>query len=82
MDEAKRLGHDRPQRKVIKQVLWLLLRNQENLPANGKARLQELLHANQALMTVYVMKAALKDLWELTDVQQWSCLAYLAGPGA
>lgn len=71
VDEANRLKQDRPQRKIIKRSRWLLLRNQENLQADGKARLQELLNANQALMTVYVMKAALKDLWEPSSGKQW-----------
>jgi len=31
VDEANRLRHDRPARKVIKQARWLLLRNPENL---------------------------------------------------
>ncbi|MEC4723089.1 hypothetical protein RY831_28410 [Noviherbaspirillum sp. CPCC 100848] len=46
-------------------------RNQENLQAGGKTRLQQLLNVNQALMTVYVMKAAFKDLWEPGGGKSW-----------
>ena len=31
VDEANRLRHDKPARKVIKQARWLLLRNPQNL---------------------------------------------------
>lgn len=70
-DEANRLKQDQPQRKVIKQARWLLLRNSDNLHADGQTRLRELLNANAALMTVYVMKAALKDLWEPMGGKHW-----------
>jgi len=62
VDEANRLRQDRPQRQVVKRARWLLLRNRENVPLAQQGRLDELLAANQALMTVYVMKAALKEL--------------------
>ncbi|MCW0008408.1 ISL3 family transposase, partial [Burkholderia pseudomallei] len=53
VDEANRLKHDRPQRRVVKRARWLLLRNRENLSAEHQIKLHELLEANQALMTVY-----------------------------
>lgn len=71
VDEANRLRHDRPQRKVVKRARWLLLRNRENVPPAQQARLDELLAANQALMTVYLMKAELKELWQTGDGRQW-----------
>src|SRR3546814_6146439 len=42
----------------------LLLRNPQNLKTpEQQVRLEDLLAANQALMTVYLMKAELKTLW-------------------
>jgi len=62
--EANRLCHDRPAHRVLKQSRWRLLRNLENLKRDGqRIRLDELRAANQALSTVYVMKAGLKVLW-------------------
>lgn len=71
VDEANRLKHDRPQRQVVKRARWLLLRNKENVPAEQLPKLDELLAANQALMTTYVMKASLKELWQPGNVWQW-----------
>jgi transposase len=59
VDEANRLRDNRPQRKVVKRARWLLLRNPANVPPEQQTTLNELLAANQALMTVYVMKASL-----------------------
>lgn len=64
VDEANRLRDDRKARKVVKGARWLLLRNRENIPtAEDRIRLKELLQANKALMTVYVLKDDLKQLW-------------------
>lgn len=71
VDEANRLRDDRPQRKIVKRARWLLLRNPENVPAAQQANLAELLAANQALMTVYVMKATLKELWQTSGAWEW-----------
>ncbi|MYN38932.1 ISL3 family transposase [Duganella sp. FT109W] len=71
VDEANRLRHDRPQRQVVKRSRWLLLRNKENVPADKLPKLEELLAANQALMTTYVMKDSLKELWRPTEPWQW-----------
>ncbi|QQN51312.1 ISL3 family transposase [Stutzerimonas balearica] len=72
VDEANRLRHDKPARKVIKQARWLLLRNPENLKCEEQQlRLQDLLAANQSLMTVYLMKAELKTLWSPTTAWGW-----------
>lgn len=72
VDETNRLaraaGPNDPQtrarRRVIKGTRWLLLRNRENVtrPAD-RVRLRELLQANRALFTVYVLKDDLKQLW-------------------
>jgi len=72
VDEANRLRDDKPARKVIKQARWLLLRNPENLKREDQqVRLQDLLAANQSLMTVYLMKAELKALWSPTTAWGW-----------
>ncbi|WVM89950.1 ISL3 family transposase [Halopseudomonas pachastrellae] len=72
VDEANRLRHDKPARKVIKQARWLLLRNPENLKREDQqVQLQDLLAANQSLMTVYLMKAELKALWSPDTAWGW-----------
>ena len=64
VDEANRLRHDKKARKVIKTARWLLLRNRETISRKeDHVRLDELLAANQSLMTVYVLRDKLKNLW-------------------
>jgi transposase len=64
VDEANRVRQDRKARQVIKSSRSLLLRNRENLKDQEQAvHLDELLSANQSLMTVYVLKEDLKRLW-------------------
>jgi transposase len=79
VDEANRLRHDRAARHLVKGSRWLLLRNRDNVtnPAD-QVRLSELLAANRALLTVYLMKDELKALWDYRHVgyaerfwQQW-----------
>ena len=62
-DEADRLRADKPARRVVKTSRWLLLRNRENVPDEQVVRLEELLAANKALLTVYLLKEDLKGLW-------------------
>lgn len=65
VDEANRLRNDRKARKVIKGSRWLLLRNRENIQrSEDRVRLRELLDANKKLMTVYLLKDDLKQLWK------------------
>lgn len=71
VDEANRLKQDRPMRRVVKRARWLLLRNPENIPAAQQTSLDELLAANQALTTVYIMKASLKELWQANSAWHW-----------
>lgn len=66
VDEANRLRQDRPARQVVKGARWLLLRNRENLGASDRVKLRELLQANRALATIYVLKDDLKHLWDYT----------------
>ena len=63
VDQANRLRHDKPARRVIKSSRWLLLRNRENLDPRQSVRLDELLDANQPLLTAYLMRDELKRLW-------------------
>lgn len=64
VDEANRLRHDKPARKVVKGSRWLLLRNRENVPRKDRVKLNELLKANRKLATVYVLRDDLKHLWD------------------
>jgi transposase len=65
VDEANRLGADRRGRRLVKGARWLLLRNRENVTREAdQVRLSELLAANRALLTVYVLKDDLKALWD------------------
>ncbi|NZA27569.1 ISL3 family transposase [Luteimonas sp. SJ-92] len=63
VDEANRLCNDKPARQVVKTSRWLLLRNRENVPPEQAVKLDELLAANRALLTVYLLKDDLKQLW-------------------
>lgn len=63
VDQANQLRHDKPARRIIKSSRWLLLRNRANLNQGQKVQLDELLEANQPLLTTYVMRDALKHLW-------------------
>jgi len=68
LDEANRVADDKKARKVVKSARWLLLRNRDTLKTDeDRVRLDELLAANQALMTVYVLKDDLKELWSHRD---------------
>jgi transposase len=78
VDQANRLRHDRPARRLVKGARWLLLRNRDNVTPNDQVRLDELLEANRALFTVYVLKDDLKTLWDYRHAgyalrfwQQW-----------
>lgn len=76
VDQANQLRHDRPARQVVKRSRWLLLRNRGNLKAEQAVKLEELLQANQPLMTVYLLKDQLKELWyassEAEARRRWS----------
>lgn len=64
VDEANRLRGDKQARRLVKGSRWLLLRNRDNIKREADAtRLDELLAANQALYTTYVLKDDLKQLW-------------------
>lgn len=71
VDAANQLRHDKPARRVVKQAHWLLLRNPARLQSRQQVHLNEVLQANQSLMTVYVMKDELKALWTAPDAWEW-----------
>jgi len=71
VDEANRLRRDKPARRVVKTSRWLLLRNRENVPPEQPVKLDELLAANRALLTVYLLKDDLKQLWRYCS-QAWA----------
>lgn len=70
VDEANRLRDDRPARRVVKTSRWLLLRNRDNVPSDQAVKLDELLAANRALLTVYLLKDELKQLWRAGNERQ------------
>ena len=71
VDTANQLRQDRPARRVVKQSHWLLLRNPLSLRDSERVRLDEVLAANQSLLTVYLMKELLKGLWNASCPWQW-----------
>lgn len=65
VDEADKLKHDKPARKVIKGANWLLLRNRENVTRpDEQLKLEELLAANRAICAAYLLKEDLKQLFQ------------------
>lgn len=86
IDQANALRNNKPARKVVKRSRWLLLKNAENLGTKEAAALSELLEANRPLLTVYVLKAQLKELWFAPSTEiakqrwrQWSEYALESG---
>lgn len=77
VDEANRLRADKSARRVVKTARWLLLRNRENVPEDQTVRLDELLAANKALLTVYLLKDDLKQLWRYRR-EAWAQKAWVA----
>lgn len=75
VDAANRVRADRPTRKLIKTSRWLLLRNRESLKDGEDVRLDELLAANRALLTVYLLKDDLKQLWRYRS-EAWARKAW------
>lgn len=64
VDVANQLREDKPARRVVKSSKWLLLRNRENITKDtDRVKLDELLDANRDLMTVYIGKEDLVQIW-------------------
>jgi transposase len=64
VDRANALRGDRPHRKLVKGSRWLLLKNRDSLRPGEDVQLDELLAANHDLFVVYVLRDALKALWD------------------
>jgi len=87
INETHRLKHDPSGRRLIKGSRWLLLRNPENISRQqDRIRLEELLAANHNLLTVYLLKDDLKQLWSLRSAwkarrlwKQWQARAMESG---
>lgn len=84
VDESKK--QDEAGRQMIKGSRYLLLKNDSNLLADQRERLNTLLAANENLNTVYVLKDQLKHIWaeqlpELAEraLNQWCELAEASG---
>lgn len=75
VDAANRVRADRPARKLIKTSRWLLLRNRDSLRDGEDVKLGELLAANRALLTVYLLKDELKRLWRYRS-EAWARKAW------
>src|SRR6056297_405538 len=63
VDQARAVREDRPAYRAVKRSRWLLLRNRGKLDGRQQERLDTLLEANAPLMTVYVLKEQLKEIW-------------------
>jgi len=73
LQEAQRCQTQQEQR-VMKKTKFILLKNRANLVADEPARLRELLAVNRRLFVVYVLRDALKKLWDYTYAKwaaQW-----------
>lgn len=70
VDQANALREQPAERRVIKRSRWLLLRNKDNLKAEQAVKLGELLAANTALATVYLLKTELKEIWFAPSVRE------------
>ena len=75
VDQANALREQPAARQVIKRSRWLLLRNRDNLSTEQAIKLDDLLTANAPLALVYLLKAALKEIWFAPSVRngfrQW-----------
>lgn len=62
LDEAKRCQNDQ-ERRTMKKTKFILLKNRKNLAQDEPARLKELLAVNKSLSTVYILRDAMRQLW-------------------
>jgi transposase len=63
LDEAKRCQTDE-ERRTMKKTKFILVKNRANLTADEPARLKELLAANKRFATAYILRDAMKKLWD------------------
>lgn len=84
VDESKR--RDEAGRQLIKGSRYLLLKNEEHLVGDQRARLDALLAANANLNLVYILKDQLKHIWTYRHpgwaqraLDDWCALAEASG---
>lgn len=70
VDQANQLKHDTSARRRVKRGRWVLLKNRDNLTEKQSGYLDELLESNKSLMTVYLLREQLKEMWYCQDKQQ------------
>jgi len=70
-------------KQVIKGSKYLLLKNKENLRAEERSHLKQLLRLNEKLSTLYILKDALKKIWSYRyparakkALDRWCSIAY------
>ena len=66
LDEAKKCQTNE-ERMLMKKTKFILVKNRRNLVHDEPARLEELLKVNRKLNAAYILRDALKHLWECTD---------------
>jgi transposase len=73
---------DKEGRELLKGSKYLLIRRNENLRRNQRARLREILDANEILNAVYWLKDLLKHIWDYvrpgwarSAIDAWQCVA-------
>ncbi len=75
VDQANVLRGDPAARKWVKRGRWVLLKNRCNMTDDQQDYLDQLLAANKPLMTVYLLKEQLKEMWycrsRLAALRQW-----------
>lgn len=69
LEEAQRCQTEQ-ERRAMKKTKFLLMKNRSNLVAEGPARLKELLAINRRLFVVYILRDALKKLWNYKYTQR------------
>lgn len=70
VDQADQLKDDQSARRRVKRGRWVLLKNRDNLTDKQAGYLDELLESNKELMTVYLLREQLKEMWYCIDEEQ------------
>jgi len=70
VDQANELKHDKTARRRVKRGRWVLLKNRGNLTEKQVGYLDELLASNKELMTVYLLREQLKEMWYCVNEKQ------------
>lgn len=73
-------------KEVINGSKYLLLKNQEHLSTDERARLRELINLNENLALVHILKDDLKKIWDYRyrlwaerALEEWRAIAYESG---